>query len=304
MPWGSLRAMHSRNSHLIQSAQFSLYVLTKSNHCCCHGQFSSMKEQPFAPIHSFSLFDQTESNHCCHGQVCMNARNGRLLQSTVFHCLTWLNQTIVAMGKFAWMQGTAVQFVCTVDCLGWNKRLLLLWGSLHAESSCLFQSVQLQVSTVVTAAWLKRTVTVARRRCARREQLYVPVSLMFTVCWRKQTIVTMKSLHLDSSYLLQAVQLLRSFQSRSWLFQQAIVARQGDVGMHLSAPVSTIFTFHPKGGRVSIGCPQGEWRMSWCSPSRIFSFFPCLTPSFCVCVCVCVISGERLGQPAHSAAYT
>ena len=65
----------------------------------------------------------------------------------------------------------------------------------------------------------------------------------------------MKSLHLDSSYLLQAVQLSRSFQSRSWLFQQAIVVRQGDVGMHLSVPVSTIFTFHPKGGRISIGYP-------------------------------------------------
>ena len=112
MPWGSLHAMHARNSRLIQSAQFSLYVLSKSNHCCCHGQFTCMQGTAVCSIqHSFSLFDLTESNHCCHGQVCVSARNGRLLQSTQFFTVwpdwskpllpsSWLEQTVaVAVGK-------------------------------------------------------------------------------------------------------------------------------------------------------------------------------------------------------------
>ena len=60
--------------------------------------------------------------------------------------------------------------------------------------------------------------------------------------------------------------------------------------------------------------PPKRWpRIDWLPPRRVadvvmFSVSHLLllsvSDSILLCVCVCVISGERLGQPAHSAAYT
>ena len=175
LPWAIYQ--DARNSRLIQSAQFSLSVLTKSNHCYCHGQFTRMQGTAVCSNqHSFSLFDLTESNHCCHGQVCMNARNGRLLQSTQFFTvwpdwikplLPWaslheckeqlfsLSAQLTVLTRTngcccygeVFMQRAAVYFsqynyksAQLSLRLDWSELLLLPGGSVHAESSCMFQS--------------------------------------------------------------------------------------------------------------------------------------------------------------------